>query len=43
LGSTWAKRSTTLEAPKSGEHDDQTAPSDEAARKPIRAPGEFGR
>jgi hypothetical protein len=43
LGSIWAKRSTTLRAPKSGEHDDQTAPRLAVARKAATASGTFGR
>jgi hypothetical protein len=36
LGSIWAKRSVTESAPKSGEAEDQTAPSEAVARKATK-------
>jgi len=42
LGSICAKRSTTLEAPKSGEQLDQMAPSDAVAKKATSVSGTFG-
>ena len=42
FGSICAKRSTTLRAPKSGEHDDQIAPIDAHASRPATASGMFG-
>jgi hypothetical protein len=42
FGSTWAKRSTTLRTPKSGEQLDHTAPIDAHASSPATASGMFG-
>ena len=42
MGSIWAKRSSTARDPKSGEHDDHTAPSDAVARNATRVSTEFG-
>ncbi len=42
LGSIWAKRSTTLAGPKSGEQLDQTAPMLAVARKATIASGTLG-
>ena len=41
-GSICANRSMTLEAPKSGEHEDQMAPMLAAASRPMIACGPFG-
>ena len=41
-GSIWPKRSSTPCSPKSGEQDDQTAPSEAAASMPATASGMFG-
>ena len=43
MGSIWANRSTTAFVPNSGAHDDQTAPSDAVASRPITASGTLGR
>ena len=43
FGEICANRSMTLVAPKSGEHDDQTAPRLAAASMAISASGTFGR
>src|ERR1700747_3405681 len=43
VGSICANLSITLRAPKSGEHDDQTAPRLAVASRPMIASGPFGR